>query len=58
MTCSFVTESTLSFVPSRPSKVTALIEKKLAPVIVTLVPPPGLPEEGETFVTTGAGVSR
>ena len=37
-------------------KVTAVTPEKLEPVMVTLVPPPVVPEAGETLLMVGAGI--
>ena len=40
-----------------PPKVTVAPDTKLAPVMVTLVPPAAVPLFGDTLVTVGAGPS-
>ena len=47
--------ATLTFVAAAPPKVTVAPAAKFAPVIVTEVPPPVVPEFGETPATVGAG---
>jgi hypothetical protein len=47
--------ATLTLVAAAPPKLTAAPDAKLAPVIVTEVPPLVGPEFGETPVTVGAG---
>ena len=48
--------TTLIDVATVPSNVTALAPVKFVPVIVTLVPPSVLPDDGEILVITGGGV--
>jgi hypothetical protein len=53
VTSSFVAEVTDSAVPVFPAKVTLVTWLKLAPVTVTRVPPPVVPEEGVIAVILG-----
>ena len=48
--------TTLRDVAFNPSNVTTLAPVKEVPVIVTLVPPSVLPDDGEILVITGGGV--
>jgi hypothetical protein len=50
---SCVADRTVKLVAAVPPKVTAVVPRKLVPVTVTTVPPPVLPEKGDTPVTVG-----
>jgi hypothetical protein len=52
----WVTESTLKLDELVLPKLTAVSLRKFVPVIVTLVPPPPVPEAGEIEVTVGAAI--
>jgi hypothetical protein len=47
--------ATFTFVAAAPPKVTVAPDTKLVPVMVTDMPPPVVPEFGETPVTVGEG---
>ena len=50
-----VSDTTVTAVAAAPPKLTPVAPDRPVPVIVTSVPPAGLPLSGETPVTAGAG---